>query len=361
MNRTVLALGIIFLLVVMSFTSISGNQIDNDIVVTSNMGNILYVGGSGEGNYTKIQDAIDDAVDGDTVFVYDDSSPYFEGNILINKAINLIGEDRDTTIIDGKYHWVIINNVLVGANISGFTIRNGHFYGIGVSWGNSIRIYDNNIFNCDIGIQIYNSQYCSIISNTFKNCNDSIENHDNDYIRISDNIIKGWSTPQTFYNGEIECFDNYKSIISNNTIINYNEEGYICLYVLRTRDCIIKNNTIKRYGTAITMQNGCYNNIISQNNIINNGYGIGFNYFSGFNKIINNNFINNTQNAGSVLLSFNNFFDSNYWDDWIGVRFPLPILQKFPKIIFGGFSLGIDWHPAKEPYNFTNIQGCGIE
>ena len=33
-------------------------------------GNILYVGGLGPNNYTKIQDAIDDAYDGDTVFVY---------------------------------------------------------------------------------------------------------------------------------------------------------------------------------------------------------------------------------------------------------------------------------------------------
>ena len=29
-----------------------------------------YVGGSGGGNYSSIQDAIDDASDGDTVFVY---------------------------------------------------------------------------------------------------------------------------------------------------------------------------------------------------------------------------------------------------------------------------------------------------
>ena len=33
-------------------------------------GKTLYVGGSGEGNYTKIQDAINDSSDGDTVFVY---------------------------------------------------------------------------------------------------------------------------------------------------------------------------------------------------------------------------------------------------------------------------------------------------
>ena len=63
-------------------------------------GKTLYVGGSGEGNYTKIQDAIDDASDGDTVFVYDDSSPYYE-NVIVDKSINLIGEDKETTVVDG--------------------------------------------------------------------------------------------------------------------------------------------------------------------------------------------------------------------------------------------------------------------
>ena len=38
-------------------------------------GNTLYVGGSGPGNFSHIQDAIDAASPGDTVFVYDDSSP----------------------------------------------------------------------------------------------------------------------------------------------------------------------------------------------------------------------------------------------------------------------------------------------
>ena len=51
----------------------------------------MYVGGSGPNNYTTIQSAIDDAVDGDTVFVYDDSSPYRE-HLLIETSINLLGE-----------------------------------------------------------------------------------------------------------------------------------------------------------------------------------------------------------------------------------------------------------------------------
>jgi hypothetical protein len=53
----------------MSFTSISGNQINNQIIKSSGRGDIFYVGGSGEGNYSTIQDAVDNASDGDTVFV----------------------------------------------------------------------------------------------------------------------------------------------------------------------------------------------------------------------------------------------------------------------------------------------------
>ena len=47
-------------------------------------GNTLFVGGIGLNNYTKIQDAIDNSSDGDSVYVFDDSSPYFE-NLVINK------------------------------------------------------------------------------------------------------------------------------------------------------------------------------------------------------------------------------------------------------------------------------------
>ncbi len=47
------------------------------ITMLTTSGNTLYVGGDGPGNYTKIQDAINNASDGDTVFVYDDSSPYY--------------------------------------------------------------------------------------------------------------------------------------------------------------------------------------------------------------------------------------------------------------------------------------------
>ena len=72
--KKLLAVAIIFLFFGMIIFPSSGIQIQNKtIIVSSNRGNTLYVGGNGSNNYTKIQDAIDDASDGDTVFVYDES------------------------------------------------------------------------------------------------------------------------------------------------------------------------------------------------------------------------------------------------------------------------------------------------
>ena len=90
-------------------------------------GNTLYVGGGGSGNYSNIQDAIDNASDGDTVFVFDDSSPYYE-NLIVTKGIFLIGENKDTTIIDGSGDSNVIYIDADNVFVSGFTIQNGVDY-----------------------------------------------------------------------------------------------------------------------------------------------------------------------------------------------------------------------------------------
>ncbi len=52
----------------------------------------LYVGGTGAGNYSTIQSAIDAASSGDTVFVY--NGIYYENVVLNKDDINLIGENK---------------------------------------------------------------------------------------------------------------------------------------------------------------------------------------------------------------------------------------------------------------------------
>lgn len=82
--------------------------------------NTLYVGGSGAGNYTTIQSAIDAASGGDTIYVF--NGIYYE-NLNIDKGnLNLIGENKYNTIIDGNQigsviiidtHYTLINNLTI--------------------------------------------------------------------------------------------------------------------------------------------------------------------------------------------------------------------------------------------------------
>ena len=66
--------------------------------------------------FYTIQDAIDDSdtLTGHTIYVK--NGIYYE-NVVVNKSINLIGEDRDATIIDGRTSSVILITIN-GININ---------------------------------------------------------------------------------------------------------------------------------------------------------------------------------------------------------------------------------------------------
>lgn len=116
-----LALGIIFLLVVASVLPVVAQESTRQTFPSK--GNWLYVGGSGPGNFSKIQDAINASVDGDTVFIYDDSAPYLE-QLTINTTLTLLGENQTTTIINStadEFYTVLTINA-DNVNLSGFTI-----------------------------------------------------------------------------------------------------------------------------------------------------------------------------------------------------------------------------------------------
>lgn len=57
----------------------------------------IYVDDDGGADYTKIQDAIDNASDGDVIFVF--NGTYYE-NVLVNKKIKLFGENRDIPLVE---------------------------------------------------------------------------------------------------------------------------------------------------------------------------------------------------------------------------------------------------------------------
>ena len=111
----------ICMLLVAGFLPVSGVIIIDRIASNIVNGNTLYVGGDGPGNYSTIKDAIQNATDGDTVFVY--SGTYVIDDLLfIDVSIRLIGENKEITVISGMA--MGINKT--GVEIRGFTFLN-HF------------------------------------------------------------------------------------------------------------------------------------------------------------------------------------------------------------------------------------------
>jgi parallel beta-helix repeat protein len=324
--------------------------------------NWLYVGGSGPGNYSKIQDAINDSTDGDTIFVYDDSSPYNE-YLLINRSIRLLGENWNTTRIKGntnvKQHIIQIN--ADGVTIQGFTIRDS----TGQMWAPyyGIAIYSN---DNDISRNIFiNNEGCILLSGASRN---SI--HDN---RMIDG--KETSFAIGIYNGrDNEVFNNYVSEVSwgidlgnsafnkihGNRFTQIKNYGAIVSYSFSPNITVgnqIYENCFSggKYGILVEY---CSLNFFYCNEIANCQYGI-YRITASFTFIMRNNFINNTCNAYFYDRGIMNTWSRNYWDDWD--RFGIYKIQG-ETISFGdpeGDPWPIeqyDWRPAWRPYDISGMR-----
>jgi len=240
--RSKCLIGAIVVLILTNFivqsTAIKMNEQSS---MSTRNGKTLYVGGSGPGNYTKIQDAINNAIDGDTIYVY--SGTYNE-NIYINKEISLTGENRNTTIIDGGQEGYVIYVNADGVNISGFTVKNNstdwHDTGIFVKSNNNNFI--NNIIRNNGGQGIYLIGD-SITNNTI--CNNIISNNSHNGIwtyHTYNTIIKDNKLANNGENGISLITSNYNTIINNEFIHNGMELGRLDLG--NPINNIVSNNTV---------------------------------------------------------------------------------------------------------------------
>ena len=297
MKRKYLAVGIILLFVGAGIIQSTAQKIEKPSLPTSS-GQWWYVGGSGPGNYSKIQDAIDNASNGDTVFVYDDSAPYYE-NVAINVSIHLIGENRSTTIIEGWNNAVSI--LANGVTVSGFQINNA-----GDGWnvcGFYVTSQGNNISNNNIvnnlrmnGIYLDGASYNTIYGNL-------IENNNYHGIRIE--------------------------VSSHNTIVNnriVNNRGFGIL-LADSGDNLIVGNTVKQnFLDGIILGENCGNN-----------------------TIFHNNFIDNSENAiDKTGNTWDNGSSGNYWSDYNGSDNNGDGIGDSPYQIPGNMSQ--DRYPLMKPY-----------
>jgi len=286
MKRKCLAIGIILLFVGTCIIPVFAQE--TETTQSTPRGTWLYVGGNGPGNYTRIQDAIDNTSDGDTVFVF--NGTYYE-NVIINKAINLIGENRNTTIIDGNESGNVIKLVANGIEVTGFTIQNctntWNYAGIKIlSNYNTVshNIILTNTSDWDIisdGIDIIGKNHNSIIGNTIFNNWVGIYLEDASHNNIAENIIF-----ETLHGVYAYGYSNNNTIIGNNISNIGNNNIYLDE---NSNDCVISNNYLNT-GTEAILIYYCNNIKIIGNEICNadSGMQLTGNYFTISNNIIYN-------------------------------------------------------------------------
>jgi len=244
---------------------------------------VLYVGGGGPGNFTLIRFAIENASAGDTIFVY--NGTYVE-NVIVNKIVSLVGEDRNTTIIDG----VGSDALLIASdwvNVTGFSLVNA---------------------SAESGVNVSASSHCRISGNIMSNNLIGITATASPGLEIFDNIVS---------NNSEKGVDIY---VADDVYVSSNFVASNALYgiaITATSDGIVVNNAIMGHGLGIGVYGGVRNTFFL-NVVSNNSVGSEFSG-SDWNVIYHNNFINNPAQAGDDSLT-NSWDDGyptggNYWSD----------------------------------------------
>jgi len=352
------AVAVILLFIGVAFAPSTAHNLAEKHPLPTLNGNILYVGGNGSGNYTKIQDAIDDASDGDTVYVFNGTySDYYPDQLCcvkINKSILLLGENKHTTIINGSGRYDVINIDAYNVSISGFTLQNGGtpgttLYGRGINLQQEINVTIHDIVLTDnyLGIINYLTTDTLLHNITFIENGKGIE----------------------FWDG-INCIITYCSFINNGNSIIHSGFGSDS-----DNSLIIKNNHFinnsRGISTDLFAMDTHGTTFIQHNHFQNNNIAI-ITYNSKGINILQNNFIQNDYHAKPIRATyFRHFYIyknhtqnwvNNYWDDWNQNQYYL-IKGKW-EFYIGGFLHPLffihvidlpykeyDYDPAQEPYD----------
>ncbi|RCV65541.1 CASH domain-dontaining protein [Methanophagales archaeon] len=127
------------------------------------------VDGSGGADFTGIQDAINNASDGDTILVY--SGIYYE-NVVVNKSVTLRGSGHP--VVDAGGEWYAITLTADEITLVGFNATNsGRLWwsdvGIKVTSNNNTITGNNVNNNNEEGISLYTSSNNNTITgNVFR-------------------------------------------------------------------------------------------------------------------------------------------------------------------------------------------------
>ena len=307
------------------------------IIAVTNLiasGETLYVDDSGGEDYTIIQDAINNSVDGDTIIVFEGT--YIE-DLNVNKSISLIGDDPSNTLIEGDEEGNVVMITADWVNMSGFTVIGS---GNGMNDpGIEVESSNNHLFNLNcssnyLGILV-ESSWNRISDSSFWNNTHGVD------IRSSNNTIYKNTFTENFHG--IHVFDSYSDpSLNNNTVAsnllssnNYGIyfskteysiisdnaitlSGYYGVYLIRSSWIVLDNNTCSLNGLngiGLSVSEDC---IIKYNTLYENENGV---FLGGANRnsIYNNSIFENTRGIYLLGVKYNSIYQNIITENRAGI------------------------------------------
>lgn len=316
MNKKIVSAASVLIFLVLLASSLT---FDNPVRASSSVIRVL------PGSVT-IQAAINAANPGDTILVA--PGTYYE-HIVVNKTLSLIGENKETTIIDGNRTDIVVKITASNVNFTGFTVRrSGQTWmnsGIFLNFGSSNnKISDNIVTQNYHGIFLKSSAGHVISSN-----NISFNTGRGINLRSSSgNTICANSISQN--DNGIELFDSTSNVITANTI---SDNGWAGIHLRQSSKNIITSNAMSINSEAGIYMEESSNNTFFHNNFMDNGLGAEGQVYSFFSW--------NTWDNGA---------EGNYWSDYKGVDLNGDGIgdTNIPH-------LGVDSLPLIQPWNSLRI------
>ena len=289
--------------------------------------------GWGYDHFDTIHDGIDAVGEQGTVFV---SAGTYHENVVINKPLNLIGNDKQYTVIDGGLSNAVEISVTNQVLLRDFTIKNS-MVGILIQISNYVTVSNTFITDCfESGISLNCSCFNTITGNTITNSTiglslkrysenniitrNTINNHSIYGISLdssSENTIEENNLLANQYEG-IHLINSCVTTIISNTISESNYGLYLISYYGHNH--ISGNTILNSHYDGIRISSAiCTDNVITGNTIANSSR-MGINLGSNGNVIYHNNFINNGIN--NAYDTYNNTWynpvlhEGNYWSDF---------------------------------------------